>query len=54
MAVRKGSSAMSLAERNRYITVIKQLIAAAGNPYGNLVADHADMMHNMHGSMGAR
>ena len=52
MAVRKGSSAMSLAERNRYITVIKELIAATGNPYGKLVADHADMMHNMHGSMG--
>ena len=52
MAVRKKSSVMSLAERNRYVTVLKQLIADPSNPYGKLVADHADMMHNMHGSMG--
>ena len=50
--VRKSAFALTAAEQNRYITVIKQLIAAAGNPYGTLVADHADMMHNMHGSMG--
>ena len=52
MAVRKSSSAMTVVEQNRYIAVVKQLIAAPGNPYGKLVAVHADMSHMMHSNMG--
>ena len=52
MTNRKRAGAMTLAERTRYINVVRRLLAAAGNPYGNLVAIHADMSHNMHGSMG--
>lgn len=51
--IRKSAFALTPAEKNRYIAVIKLLLAAPGNPYGKLVAIHADMSHNMHGSMGA-
>lgn len=50
MTVRKRASAMSVAERNRFINVINQLILSGF--YGPFVANHADMMHRMHGSMG--
>jgi tyrosinase len=41
-------------ERDRFISVITQLINAPGdpNPYGVMVGHHADMNHDMHGSMG--
>lgn len=54
MAVRKRASGMTVTERNRFISVITQLINAPGdpNPYGVMVGHHADMSHNMHGSMG--
>ncbi len=52
MAVRKKASAITVAEQNRYLNVVTQLINGPGNRYGNLVAVHADMSHNMHGSMG--
>ncbi len=52
MAVRKKASATTVAEQNRYLNVVTQLINGPGNRYGNLVAVHADMSHNMHGGMG--
>lgn len=52
MTIRKRTSVMTLGEKNRYKNVIQQLLNATGNPYGKLVSHHANMMHNMHGSMG--
>ncbi len=47
--LRKSAASMTMAEQNRYISVIKQLIHDPTNPYGKLVAVHSDMSHDMHG-----
>ncbi len=51
MAVRKKATAMTAAEKQRYKDVITTLIG--NGTYGQLASHHADMSHNMHGSMGA-
>lgn len=51
MAVRKRATKMVAAEKKRFRDVITALIGSG--TFGQLVADHADMMHNMHGGMGA-
>lgn len=51
MAVRKRATKMTAAEKKRFRDVITALIA--NGMYGTLVSHHADMSHNMHGSMGA-
>ena len=51
MAVRKKATAMTAAEKQRYKDVITTLIG--NGTYGQLASFHADMSHNMHGSMGA-
>jgi hypothetical protein len=50
MTVRKSAAALTTAEQQLYITTIQQLIR--NGTYGTLVSHHANMMHNMHGSMG--
>ena len=50
MTVRKRASKMTKARKKRYRDAITQLIASGA--YGQLVSHHANMMHNMHGSMG--
>jgi len=50
MAVRKRASALTAAERARFINTINQLNLSGF--YGPLVAVHADMMHRMHSNMG--
>lgn len=50
MAVRKRASKMTKAQKKRYRDAVTKLIA--NGTYGQLVSHHADMMHNMHGSMG--
>lgn len=50
MAVRKSASSLSPAEQQRYTEGVTQLIA--NGAYGQLVAIHADMRHDQHGSMG--
>ena len=54
MPVRKRASAMTVAEQNRFKSVITQLINKPGdpNPYGNLVGRHANHAYNMHPFMG--
>lgn len=53
MTVRKKASAMTVAEQQRYISVITTLNSgSAPTAYGTLVGFHADMSHNMYGSMG--
>lgn len=58
MPVRKRADAMTAAERTRFRSVLTQLINApvgppgGSNAFGQLVAEHSNMMHNMHGSMG--
>ena len=49
MPIRKEATALSTAEQQRYITCINTLLADPSNPYGKMVAVHADMNHNMHG-----
>ncbi len=51
MAVRKRATKMTASERQRFRNVITQLIG--NGAYGTLVSHHADMSHNMHGSMGS-
>lgn len=54
MAIRKRASALSAAERQRYISCITQLnTGPSPTPLAQLVSFHVDMRHNMHGSMGA-
>ena len=55
MAVRKRATAVTGEEQNRFRNVITRLINAPGdpNPYGTLVAHHANHGHNMHPFMGA-
>jgi hypothetical protein len=50
MTTRKNAAAMTTAEKQLYIATIQQLIQ--NGTYGTLVSHHANMMHNMHGSMG--
>ena len=50
MAVRKRATQMTGAEKERFRNVITASIQSG--TYGQLVAHHADMMHNMHGGMG--
>src|SRR5712691_12070504 len=51
--IRKSAFALTAAERNLYISVITQLNSGpTPTPYGQLVADHRDMSHRMHGNMG--
>lgn len=51
--IRKRAFGLTAAETNLYISVINQLNSGpAPTPYGKLVADHRDMSHRMHGSMG--
>jgi tyrosinase len=50
MAVRKSATQMTDAEKQRFRDVITQLIQ--NGTYGQLVSHHANMMHNMHSSMG--
>jgi len=50
MAVRKRASQMTDAEKQRFRDVITSLIQ--NGTYGQLVSHHANMMHNMHSSMG--
>lgn len=54
MAIRKRASAMTVAEQNRFKSVITALINAPGdpNPYGEMVGHHANHVHNMHPFMG--
>ncbi len=54
MAIRKRATAMTVAEQNRFRSVISELINAPGdpNPYGVLVSHHANHVHNMHPFMG--
>lgn len=50
---RKSAFALTAAEQNRYVTLINQLNSgAAPTRYAQLVADHRDMRHRMHGGMG--
>lgn len=51
MIIRKEATALSTAEQQRYITCVNTLLADPSNPYGKMVAMHADMSHNMHGGM---
>ena len=55
MTVRKRATAMTVAEQNRFKSVITTLINAPGdpNPYGTFVWLHTDHAHNMHPFMGA-
>lgn len=55
MAVRKRTTSMTVAEQNRFKSVITALINAPGNPnpYGTLVWRHTNHAHNMHPGMGA-
>jgi tyrosinase len=48
--VRRRSSALTSAQRQRYINGINALIASG--TYGQLVAEHADMSHKQHDDMG--
>jgi tyrosinase len=50
MAVRKNAAQLSPQEEQRYTQVVTQLIN--NGAYGQLVAIHADMRHDQHGSMG--
>jgi tyrosinase len=50
MGVRKRATQMTDAEEERFRDVITALIQ--NGTYGQLVSHHANMMHNMHGSMG--
>ena len=50
MAVRKRATQMTDTETQRFRDVITTLIQ--NGTYGQLVSHHANMMHNMHGSMG--
>ncbi len=58
MAVRKKASAVTVAEQNRFKSVITTLINRPGdpNPYGTLVGVHAlnHNMHVQHGVVGAQ
>jgi tyrosinase len=58
MAVRKKASAMTVAEQNRFKSVITTLINRPGNPnpYGRLVGRHAEdhMMHPFMGPVGTQ
>ena len=49
MITRKNANAMTVAEQNSYKNAVNQLLADPMNPYGKLVAIHADMSHDMHG-----
>lgn len=49
MTNRKEASSLTVAEQNRYINAINQMLAKPANPYGKLVAIHGDMSHDMHG-----
>ena len=49
MTDRKEANAMTAAEQRRYVNAINTMLADPTNPYGKLVAVHADMTHNMHG-----
>jgi tyrosinase len=48
---RKNQSNMTNSERNRFLNGIQTLIS--NGQYGPHVSHHADMTHNMHGSMGS-
>jgi tyrosinase len=50
MGVRKRATRMTEAEKERFRNVITTLIQ--NGTYGELVGHHANMMHNMHSSMG--
>jgi len=50
MTLRKNAAAMTAAEQQLYVATIQQLVQ--NGTYGTLVSHHADMSHNMHGSMG--
>jgi len=51
VAIRKSASKTTTQEQQRFTQLISQLIA--NGRYGQLVAIHADMSHDQHGSMGA-
>ena len=53
MTTRKSLAAMTAADRLRYKTVINTLITRPDNFYGKMVGVHGNMMHQMHGGMGA-
>jgi len=44
---------MSVAEQQRFVNVIQQMLNDPSNPYGKMVAVHGVMGHNMHGGMNA-
>ena len=53
MTVRKRASKLSVTEQQRFIATITTLNSGKSpSPYAKLVAEHADMSHIMHGSMG--
>ena len=53
MTIRKWASKLSVAEQQRFITTITTLnTGKSPTPFAQLVADHADMSHVMHGSIG--
>ena len=53
MTTRKSLAAMTAADHNRYKTTINTLISRPDNFYGKMVGVHGNMMHQMHGGMGA-
>ena len=49
MSQRKNAHTISAADSNRYKNAINTMLADVTNPYGQLVAIHGDMSHDMHG-----
>lgn len=50
MTIRKNAKKITPIEKKRFRTIIQKLID--NGTYGKFVSFHADMSHNMHGSMG--
>lgn len=49
MTDRKEANAMTATEQQRYVNAINTMLADPTNPYGKMVAIHANMRHDMHG-----
>ena len=49
MTNRKDAHTITAAESTRYKNAINTMLADISNPYGQLVAIHGDMSHDMHG-----
>ncbi len=49
MTTRKEANAMTAVEQQRYVNAVNTMLADTSNPYGKMVAIHADMTHDMHG-----